>query len=981
VVRLALEAGAPVSAERLVEELWAGDAAQTQRNTLQSKIAMLRRALGPTAIVSRDGGYALAVDASQVDALVALRQATTAVRLRDLGDAEGAADVCASTLALFGGPGLEAAGDAEWADVHRTRIEEAHSVLLEIHFWARLQLGDVGAVIGELEAAVAAYPYQESLWELLITALYRAGRQADALATYQRVRRNLADDLGLDPGPQLQRLEQRILAQDVSVEPLARDVALPPLGNLPSMSAGLIGRETEVAALAELLDHDRLVEIVGPGGIGKTAVALEVGRHLTMPGGVWLARLETAVTAADVVDVLVAALNGPGGEAALFERFKGTSAVVILDNCEHVVDAASGLAVRLLDYAPQLRVLCTSQIPLGIDGERLVELAPLVQSDAVELFMRRAQRLAEPSSAADEIVAGLCRSLDGLPLAIELAAARTRTLTVEEITRRLEDRFTVLNDPTSRRPERRRSLRSTIQWSYELLFPDDQRGLWALATFAGGAPLPAVEYVLESLGVPAATAIDVVDRLVSRSLVTVDEQDAGPTVGTRYRLLDSIRAYALEAMEEADLQEKGLAAQARWFADAARVSTEGVRSSRQAEHLAVARAERANIDAALAWSVVHDPRQALDIAQGFGWAWVVLGDSRGAERILTALAATGDGGRARDRAGALLLAGWIEASSGHLEPARRHIDAATELADFIDDVDLKARCAYYLAYVVSHHGEFRDALELTDRSRALYDTLDRPWDQAANELFAARAAISAGDQERSIETVGRVQDWLRFVEDPWLRVRGEAILGELARVQRRFDDAVGHLQIAAETSRRLGFLQTEAYQLSSLGRAQCQAGDYETGAATLETAVDKAEATGDVRLAALARVHLGRVWRAEGQLDRARTALEQATAWHRASGGGEQATLGECLLAALDAADQVPGAEDRLAAILAEARGEDAAHVEVFALDALGRLAVRAGDPARARGLCEEADRRMDAASHFITEHDRTDAQLVRQTA
>ena len=190
---------------------------------------------------------------------------------------------------------------------------------------------------------------------------------------------------------------------------------------------------------------------------------------------------------------------------------------------------------------------------------------------------------------------------------------------------------------------------------------------------------------------------------------------------------------------------------------------------------------------------------------------------------------------------------------------------AGKIADAIDDVDLQARCCYYLAYVVSHHGEWEQALELTSRSRALYDGLDRPWDQAANALFASRAAISAGDEQRSLEAAAEVEQWLAIVEDPWLHVRRDAMLGELARIQHRYDDAVLYIGRAAETSQLLGFRQTEAYQVSSLGRAQCQAGDYETGAATLELAIDKAEATGDLRLAALARVHLGRVLRARGQ--------------------------------------------------------------------------------------------------------------------
>jgi predicted ATPase/DNA-binding SARP family transcriptional activator len=961
-VRLALEAGLFVRADRLVEDLWAEAAVNTRRNTLQSKVAKLRRAFGdPQVIASGDGGYRLAVEPAAVDALAVLHATVTAAQLLDAGDDRAAGELSAATLASYRGEVLPAAGD--WVAPHRARLDEARMQLIETRFAARSRLRDDGDAIGELEAAVAAYPYREGLWALLITALYRAGRQADALATYQRVRARLTDELGLDPGPRLRQLEQQILHHD----PLLRGPERAPAGNLPSLSAALVGRASEIAAVAGLVRSARLVEIVGPGGVGKTAVAIATGRTLSeTPGGVWLVRLESATTADDVLDAVIAALHVTGGEGALFERLKGTATVVVLDNCEHVLDAAAALAIRLLDAAPGLRILCTSQAPLDVDGEVTFELAPLALADAVELFGRRAAT--RRGDEAGDAVAELCRSLDGLPLAIELAAARTKTLSIEEISRRLDDRFGVLRDPTSRRPERRRALKATIGWSYELLFPDDQRGLWALATFAGGAPLPAVEFVLAALDVPAAAAIDVVGRLASRSLVIVE--DAGPS---RYRMLESIRAFALDALAESGLTGRALAAHAAWFAGAASGSTDGVRSSRQAEHLAFVRSERANIDAALAWSAGHDPLLGLGIVNGFGWAWIVLGDSRGAQRILAAVDAAGAAAPVRQRAGALLLAAWIEASTGHLDPAHDHIAAATELAEASGDRDLHARACYYLAYVVSHHGHFDQAMELTARSRALYDGLDRPWDQAANQLFAARAAISAGEHERAVEARDRVEHWLRTVDDPWLHVRRDAMLGELARLERRFDDAVLHIGRAAKTSGRLGFLQTEAYQLSSLGRAQCQAGDYATGAATLELSIEKAEATGDVRLAALARVHLGRVLRALGRLAPARTALEQAGTWHRDAGGGEQAALGECLLAALDARDDLPGAAERLAAILDTARRDGDAPVAVFALDALARRAAERGDAAAARELGEEADARMDAASHFITERDRTD--------
>ncbi len=617
----------------------------TARNTLQATVSRLRRSLGDAALVTgTTAGYTLNVDPGAVDALEVVRLAEEASLARSGGDPSAALESCSRALALFGGDVLRHAGDGEWVIPHRARLEQVRLGLLEAHLAARLDLGTPAEVIGDLEALVHAHPEREGFAALLMVALYRDGRQADALAAYQRTRTWLLDELGLDPGSDLQQLEQEILVHDSSLgapQSTVRGLApTRPTGNLPAMSAELIGRDTDLAAIIDLLTDSRLVEVVGPGGVGKTAAAIAAGRSLSgsdlADGGVWLARLETAVSADDVVDTAVAALN-VGGEGALLERLKNGRTVLILDNCEHVLDSATELAARLLDAAPGLRILCTSQAPLGLDGEVVFELAPLAISDAVALFTDRAgsQRANRASVVSGDAVEDLCRSLDGLPLAIELAAARTRTLSVEEITRRLDDRFRVLADPTSRRPERRRALRSTIGWSYELLFPDDQRGLWALATFAGGAPLPAVEAVLDALDVPEAAAIDVVGRLAARSLVIVDD-DAPEKAEVRYRLLDSIRAFALEAMAEAKLSDQASAAHAAWFAAAARTSTDGVRSGAQGEHLAFARAERANIDTALAWTIDHDSLGALDMVNGFGWAWIVLGDSRGAQRILSA---------------------------------------------------------------------------------------------------------------------------------------------------------------------------------------------------------------------------------------------------------------------------------------------------------------------------------------------------------
>jgi hypothetical protein len=391
--------------------------------------------------------------------------------------------------------------------------------------------------------------------------------------------------------------------------------------------------------------------------------------------------------------------------------------------------------------------------------------------------------------------------------------------------------------------------------------------------------------------------------------------------------------------------------------------------------LAVARTERANIDAALAWSVRHDPHRALSIALGFGWSWIVLGDARGAQRIASALAAAGDAATEVERIDALLQIGWIEASIGDLAPARDHVSTAARLAEEIDDAELCARADFHLAYVVSHEGGFREGLELTDRANAVYETLDRAWERAANGLFMARAAISAGDESRSIQAAALVESALTGVGDPWLHVRADAMLGELARLQRRFADAVVHIGRAAATSSRLGFAQTEAYQVASLGRAQGQAGDDTAAAATLRLAVEKAEATGDVRMAALARIHLGRILRALGEDAAAREVLEHTVAWHRRAGGGEQALLGECLLAALD------GDESRLVELADRARTVGDAPAAVIALDAMARVARERGEDAAAAGLTAEADANMRQASHFISDRDRVDRERDADSA
>ena len=852
-VRLAVDAGTLVRTDRLIEDLWSAHAYGVARNTLQAKVSKLRRALGDPALVGGGpAGYTLHVEPAAVDLL-------EAVRLAGAGPTAAAAG-----LALFRG---DLPVDGDWLAPHKARLQDARLRLTETQLGVRLDRGAGAELIGELEAQVAASPLREELWRLLITALYRAGRQADALAAYARVRERLADDLGLDPGPGLQDLERRILVQDR---------ALTPRGNLPAPGSRLIGRAAELAALAELSEH-RLVTVIGPAGVGKTRLALAAAATDESR----LVRLDTGGPLWPLIGEAFGLAEATA--AMVLDRLRAPGLRLLLDNCEHLVDELAGPVTRMLAAAPGLRILATSQLPLGLDGETTFALAPLSVADSVELFHDRAVR---PATGGD--VAGLCRALDGLPLAIELAAARTRVLSVAEIALRLDDRFALLSDPTSRRPPRRRALRAALAWSYDLLFPDDQRGLWALASFAGGATLPATEHVLGALGVPAAAAVDVVTRLADRSLLVVGDD-------LRYRLLDSIRAFGSEALRESGEEQTALAAHAAWFAAAATRAAHGLRGPDQAVHLSTVRTERSDIDAALAWAAAHDPLLGLRIANGFGWAWVFLGAGRdAAERHRSALSAAGPAAPTADRVDGLLFAGWFEASGGDLDRAVADVQSALALAD---TDELRARARIFLAFVHSQGGRPHEALAALESPRPA-----DAWEAGAAWLLSAWAHTALGETGPAAQSCREALRLLVPIGDGWALAHAEALLGGLAQAEQRLADAAEHLDRAATATDRLGFAAAGALHRANLGSVQHQRGDLDTAAATLEQAIAAAQAAGDLRIVALARTRLAGVLHTAGRDDEARGHVVAAREWFATAGGGDGADLAGQLAAELGTA-------------------------------------------------------------------------------
>lgn len=960
-VRLAVVPGELVRTERLLEDLWSEQAAGVAPNTLQSKVSMLRRALGEPRLVSGGGaGYTLAVDPKSVDAWEVVRLAESAAALRAAGDAVAAARSCAAALAMFHEDLLPDGGDGAWLAPHRSRLEEVRLRLTEDHLAARIALGAAGQVVGELETLVAAEPLREGLWRLLITALYQTGRQADALAAYRRIQRLLAEELGLDPGVELQALEAQILRQDAALT-VPTGVTGP-----HRVSSSLVGREADFSAVNRLVGEHRLTTVVGPAGVGKTRLVSELS-----VGEVGLIRLESARTVAAIWSGVGEALHVDAAvEATVLDRLRGSTLLLVLDNCEHLVAELREPVARMLASGHGVRLLATSQRPLGMDGESLYHLAPLTVAESIELFTERAgqqRRSFRVDAETRSVIEAVCRSLDGLPLAIELAAARVKALSVQEIARRLENRFSLLSDPTSHRPERHRALGAAIAWSYDLLFPDDQRGLWALACFAGGAPLPAVESVLVAIGVPPAATVDVLSRLVDRSLIEVEIGSSG---SVRYRLLDSVRAYSLDRLEESDSRDVARRAHAAWVASAADHAAVGLRSREQAEHLAVARTERANIDEALAWTGGHDPRLGLRIVNGFGWAWVILGGGvEAAARVRDAVAAARGTARGADLAEGLLLASWLEASGGNVEQATADVEMATTLGG--DEVLGLARL--HLAFVHTVQSEPRQALELSTACQTDFRRLGRDWEEGASWLLSAWAHIALADLAEGRTASEQALELIRPLGDNWGLSHAEALLGGLAQAEHRFTDAVDHLERAAEAAGNLGFGAAAAHHLTNLGRVHQEAGELGSARAAQHQAIAAAQAVGDDRTAAYARAHLGWVLRALGESTEARLVLEAARDWFEAAGGGEGAVLADYALAALDADQGSTQASNRLDEVLDAARRNHLKAVEVLTLDRLARLHAEQGNRDKATALLAEADDLAPAASHLMSDNDRFD--------
>lgn len=574
VVALALARG-PLSVASLVAELWDDAPPRQERAALQTLVSRLRTSSADGLVGSTTGGYVLAIAAEQTDLGLARRAVADARALLAAGDHDGADREASTALALWRGDPGTGLGDAPLADELARTAASLRDELLLVRSRSRRAAGDPGAALADLDVLLQAHPLDETLHRERMEALADAGRRSDALLAFAELKEALLDRLGTRPGPELVAFNARLLAEED--EPEEDDpAAVPPKQlriGLRTAPNALLGREYDVQALEDLIATSRLTTILGAGGLGKTRLAQEIGRRAIHTPAVVFVELASVRSAEDIELAFASTLGirevrtvrsgDLGALVDLHSRILGQLAeretLLVVDNCEHIVDAAAAYIADILESTTTVRVLATSRSPLAIGAERVYPLDSLPSAGggaAVELFVERA-RAARPGVVLPlETIARLCDRLDGLPLAIELAAARTRSLSVEEIERRLSNRFALLTGGERTAPERHRTLFAVIDWSWNLLTTSEQTLLRRLSAFPDGFSAEAAEAVA---GAGAPSVLDDLDALVTQSLVTVTEDAA--TGLLRYRMLETVREFGdreLDAAAEADEVRDGM---------------------------------------------------------------------------------------------------------------------------------------------------------------------------------------------------------------------------------------------------------------------------------------------------------------------------------------------------------------------------------------------------------------------------------------
>ncbi|MFI6306071.1 BTAD domain-containing putative transcriptional regulator [Amycolatopsis thailandensis] len=654
-IALALEPGRVVPKATLVDWIWGEQPPADATNALQRLVSRLRKVLPEGVVEGQPDGYRLKVAPEDVDAVRFERlvgQARGEEEPRRLRDA----------LALWRGAAMQDVGlqDSDAFDAAVTRLEGLRLTALEDRFDAELDLGHGAKLVTELTDLAAAHPLRERLVAALMRALAATGRDTEALLVYQRTRETLADALGVDPSPELSAVHVSLLRGELGRREENRKT------NVRAELTSFVGKDADVAKVRDLVAEHRLTTLIGPGGSGKTRLATETARTLLgdLPDGAWLVELAAIGPDGDAAQATLAALglrdallgDSPNAEPAdrIIAAIRDREVLLILDNCEHVIEAAAAFAHRVLGECRRLRILATSREPLGITGEALWQVVPLAlpephaaaaaieSSPAVRLLRDRASAVRK-DFVADEAtlatMARVCRVLDGMPLAIELAAARLRTMSIDQLANRLDDRFRLLTGGSRTALPRHRTLRAMVDWSWELLSDAERTVLCRLSVFSGGASLEAAEHVCVSEAVEQYEVLELLTALTEKSLLVAAGDEA-----PRYRMLGTIKEYAELRLAEAGESALARDAHLGYFTELAEAAEPMLRRAEQLEWLAKLNADHDNITAAMRGALAAaEAPAAMRLAAACGWYWWLSGHrAEGMELVKAAVETPGD---------------------------------------------------------------------------------------------------------------------------------------------------------------------------------------------------------------------------------------------------------------------------------------------------------------------------------------------------
>ncbi|MGY1712076.1 AfsR/SARP family transcriptional regulator [Geodermatophilus sp. SYSU D00758] len=1007
---LALARGEVVSTDRIADEIWGGTPPADPVNSVQALVSRLRRLVGADRVTTRPPGYRLALGPRELDAHL-FEQLTREGRLRLAGgEPAEAAALLGEALALWRGPVLADLPDLPAAGVAAASLSEARLAAVEDLADARLALGLAVEVVGDLTGPVAEHPLRERLRTRLALALHRSGRQAEALGVLRAGAAHVRDELGLDPGSELTALHRRILAGDPALDGPARPGPSPAAhlsrgtpaartrGGLPRPRSSFVGRTAELAVLQEALAGPaQVVTLLGPGGVGKTRLAVETARRTAdrRPGGTWFVDLAAVPGPAQVPDAVAAALGvtgapdpaggpAPSPVARAATALADRPALVLLDNCEHVLDAVADLVDELLGLAPAVQVLATSRAVLDVGGEHVVPLAPLPvgalddDSEAVRLFLDRARaadRTLRPDARDLAAVREICRRLDGVPLALELAAARARALPLPEIAARLGDRFGLLRNRDRSAAPRQLHLEALVGWSHELLSADERRAFRWLGTLTGPFALDTAEELLAAAGLDPDTALDVVAALVDRSMLARE----GDGASARFRMLGILRAYACDRLAEDGEEPAARLAHAQVHLRRVRDAADLVHGARAPEALAVLAGLADEARAALAWATgARRADVAVPLATAFGWFWFLRGPHAEAlDAVRRTLDLAGD-----DDAPALATSGALIAAVLR-DPA---VPALTERA--VRGLSGDPARAVPLAVAALHRfsrGEPAEAArEATLAARiaaGLPEDGATPWPRAwalGFALLVAGAAESAVDLDRAEATLTSAETAFAAADDGHglARVRVQQAL--VAEARGDYGAAVARLTAAGSALRRLGLPDLLASVLGQLGNVLALTGATDRARTVLEEALEVARAAGSADVVAYVRNALGHVARAEGDLAAARDHHRAALAHYQAVAAPSGIALTRARLGSLAELDgDLPAAEAHHRAGLAAARATGDRRAVALALEGLAAVAAAGGDVASAGRLLGAAEALRTTAGAPLAAAERADVDRV----